>query len=233
MSMLKNPDRIQLIWQAGEAGRLGADSGAILLEDRNFEISGTSAADGSVTYDADQGFKFTTAGGSPDDEQVIMLPQAAADSVSLWREIDWAADMETEWETVIRTDALIALMRIEAGLVLTMPSPFDEGTDIDQVKFSYLEGTDTNWQCNISINNTDTTADSGVLVTATSVYHFALRIDPARICRFFINDRLVHTTTALTAAANFLPTFGVQAGTETAAVTAFIRAMAISRRLTD
>jgi hypothetical protein len=107
----------------------------------------------------------------------------------------------------------------------------DEGTDDDQVKFSYLQGTDTNWQANVSIGGTDTTADSGVLVTASSVYHFAIRIDRDRLARFYINNRLVHVTTALTDAIDLLPYLGVQAGTATAAATIYFRQMGISRVL--
>lgn len=233
MSMLDKPDRIELKWRAGEAGLTGADSTAVLLEDKNFELSGTSATDGDVTYDADHGLQLQTAGGATDYEQCLLLPQAGADNVSLWREISWGTDRETEFEAVFRTADLLTLSRIECGLVLTAPSPMDEDTDADQVKISWLQGTDTNWQVNVSIGGTDTTQDSGVAVAATTVYHLAVRIDAARICRVYINEKLVHTTTALTNTVDLLPYWGVQAGTATAAATAFIREMAISRRLAD
>jgi len=233
MALIKDPNRIELHWVAGQSGRLGADSTAVLLEDHDFEISGTSASDGDATYDADQGLNLTTAGGATDSEQVIMLPQAAADNVSLWREIAWTVDNLPEFEAVIRTDALIALMEIECGLVLTMPAPFDAATDADQAKFSYLQGTDTNWQINVSVGGSDTTHDTGVPVIATSVYHFAIRVDRARVPHFFINDRLVAVGAALTTTVDLLPTVAVQAGTATAAATIYVRELAIARELTD
>ncbi len=231
MALIKNVNKIQLNWLAGQSGVLGVDSTAQLLEDRDFEISGTSASDGDAAYDADQGMALTTAGGATDSEQVVMLPQTAADNVSLWREIAWTTDNLPEYEAVIRTSTLIALMEIEVGLVLTMPTPFDQATDANQLKFTYLEGTDTNWQCSTSIANTDTEVDSGVVVKANEVYHFAIRIDRARVCRFYINDRLVHTTAAMTTAIDLVPTVGVQAGTATLAATIFVRELAISREL--
>lgn len=234
MALIKRPNEIELHWLAGQAGRLGADSGTVLLEDKDFEISGTSASDGDATYDVDQGMALETAGGATDSEQVVMLPQSAADNVSLWREIAWTTDNLVEYEAVIRTDALIALMEIEVGLVLTMPTPFDAATDDDQVKFTYLQGTDTNWQINVSINTSDATAiDTGVPVVANSVYHFALRVDRSRVCRCYINDRLVGVTAALKTGIDLLPTVGVQAGTATAAAKMYVRELAIKRELTD
>ncbi len=234
MSLIKLPNAIELHWLAGQAGRLGVDSTTVLLEDHDFEISGTSCTDGDATYDTDHGIKLTTAGAATDSEQVIMLPQAAADNVSLWREIAWTTDNMVEYEAVMRTDALIALMEIECGLVLTMPSPFDAATDDDQIKFSYLQGTDTNWQINASINTSDQTAiDTGVPVLASSVYHFAIRLDRARVARCYINGRLVGVTAALKTGIDLLPTLGVQAGTATAAATIYVRELAIKRELTD
>lgn len=229
MSLIKNPHRVELHWQAGRRGLVGADSGAVLLEDKDFELSGGSATDGDVTYDADQGLAFETAGAGVD--QCIILPQTAGDNASLWREIAWTTDNLLKYEAVIRTDALKALMEIEVGLVLTMPDPFDAGTDADQVKFTYLQGTDTNWQVCHSATNSDTTHDTGVPVVASTVYHFAIHVDRARICRCYINGRLVAVTVALTTGIDLLPTVGVQAGSAAAAVKIYVRELAISREL--
>ncbi len=231
MSLIINPHRTELHWQAGRRGLVGLDAGAILLEDKDFELSGTSATDADCAYDADQGLALETAGGATDSEQVIMLPIAAGDNVSLWREIAWTTDNLPMYEAVIRTDALIALMEVEVGLVLTMPSPFDASTDADQVKFTYLEGTDTNWQLSLSVGNSDTSQDTGVPVVATTAYHFALHVDRARVCRAYINGRLVAVTAALTTSVDLLPTVAVQAGTATAAAKIYVRELAISREL--
>ena len=234
MALIERPNRIELNWLAGQAGLVGADAGAVLLEDKDFELSGTSATDGDCAYDADQGLALETAGGATDAEQVIMLPIAAGDNVSLWREIAWTTDNLPEYEAVIRTDALIALMEIEVGMVLTMPSPFDAATDDDQIKFTYLQGTDTNWKIASSINTSDQAEiDTGVPVVASSVYHFALRVGRDRICRCYINDRLVGVSAALKTGIDLLPTVGVQAGTATAAAKIYVRELAMARELTD
>lgn len=232
MSLITDPHKIELHWQAGRRGLVGADSGAVLLEDKDFEISGTSCTDADCAYDADQGLALETAGGATDYEQVIMLPQSAADNVSLWREIAWTTDNLPCYEAVLRTDALNALMEIECGLVLTMPSPFDAATDADQCKFTYLQGTDTNWQVSVSVGGADTSHDTGVPVVASTAYHFAIHVGRDRIARCYINGRLVAVTAALTTGIDLLPTVGVQAGTATAACKIYVRELAISRELT-
>jgi hypothetical protein len=232
MSVLSRPDRIQLVYHAGEHGLIDVDAATapIASMDRHFQIQGTSVVNGNCTYDAEYGLALTTAGGATDYEQCIVLPLPDADNQSLWRELTWGTDRETEWEAVVRTNTLTSLERIEAGLVLTMPAPMSEDGDNDQVKFSYLENTDTNWQVNVSIGGTDTTADSGVIVTADTVYHMAIRIDRSKQARFYLNERLVHVTTALDTA-NLLPTVGIQAGTATAACSMNFISMAIGRAL--
>ena len=231
MSLIKLPNRVELHWLAGQAGLVGADAGAVLLEDKDFELSGGSATDADVSYDADHGLAFETAGAGVD--QCILLPIDASDNVSLWREIAWTTDNLPEYEAAIRTDELKALMEIEVGLVLTMPDPFDADTDADQCKFTYLQGTDTNWQVSVSVNNVNSTHDTGVPVIASSVYHFALRVDRARICRCYINDRLTAVTIPLKTGIDLLPTVGVQAGSAAAAVKIYVRELAMARELSD
>lgn len=231
MTLIKNPHKVELHWQAGRRGVLTEAPEAVILEDKDFELTGTSASGDEVAYDADQGLSLTTAGGATDSEQVIMLPIAATHNVSLWREIAWTTDNLPQYEAVVRTDALIALMEIECGLVLTMPSPFDAATDADQVKFTYLQGTDTNWQLSLSVANSDTSQDTGVPVVASTVYHFALHVDRGRVCRAYINGRLVAVTAALTSGVDLLPTVAVQAGTATAAAKIYVRELAIAREL--
>lgn len=229
MALIKRVNEIELHWLAGQAGLVGVDSGAVALEDHDFELSGGSATDGDVTYDGDQGLQFETAGAGVD--QCVMLPQTVGDDISLWREIAWTTDNLPEFEAVIRTADLKALMEIETGLVLTMPDPFDAATDADQCKFTYLQGTDTNWQVCVSVNDSDTSHDTGVPVVASTVYHFALRVGRDRICRCYINDRLVAVTVALKTGIDLLPTVGVQAGAAAAACKIYVRELAIKREL--
>lgn len=231
MDLITDPHKVKLHWQAGRNGLVGADSGAVLLEDRDFEISGTSCTDADASYDADQGLAFETAGGATNAEQVIMLPQTAGDNVSLWRAIAWTTDNLPCFEAVLRTATLIALMEVETGLVLTMPSPFDADTDADQCKFTYLQGTDTNWQLSVSVNNVNSSHDTGVPVVADTAYHFALHVGRDRICRAYINGHLVAVTIPLKTGIDLLPTVGVQAGTATLAAKIYVRELAISREL--
>ena len=227
-SVLGDPDRIQLIWRAGEHGLVGVDATAILLEDKDFEISGTNVVDGNCAYDPDHGLKFTTQSAAAD--QVIMEPAADADNRSLWREITWSTKDEVKFEALVRTDVLEVTGVIMIGMSLGLSSPFVVGDKADQAVFRWLNGTDTNWQVNNSISSTDTTADTGVAVVASSVYLFQVEFDANRRCRYYINGNLVHTSLAHAADVDLLPVVGIQEGS-TNPLDLHVRSLAISRKL--
>ncbi|KKN68053.1 hypothetical protein LCGC14_0455070 [marine sediment metagenome] len=227
MNMLKEPGRLSRIWQAGEHGLVGVDATAILLEDKDFEISGTNAVDGNCTYDPERGLKLTTQSAAAD--QVALLPAAGVDNISWFREITWGTDQETHFEALIETQVLEATGIIVAGLLLTFPATFAKGDDADRVLFNYEQATDTNWMIAVNIGSTDLDIDTGVVVTASTVYHFRIEIDRSRRAYCYINDELVYVSTALTDAVDFLPAVAIEEGSTNPQVVA-VQAIGMSRK---
>jgi len=85
-------------------------------------------------------------------------------------------------------------------------------TDADQAFFRYENDVNGGrWQANTSIAGVDTTTDTGVLVTAATNYRLVVDVDAERVPRFYINDALVATGGALTAAADIEFFIGVEA----------------------
>lgn len=227
-NMLKDPGRKEVIWHAGQGGLVGVDAGAVLLEDKHFELVGTNVLDANCTWSADQGLLLTTQSAAAD--QCVLLPSSTADNSSPFREITWGTDRETEFECVIRTAVLETTGIYVAGLVLTFPATFSKGDDADRVLFNFVNGTDTNWTIAVNIGSTDLDIDTGVAVTASTVYHLAIRIDKDRIARCYINDELVYVSTALTDTVDLLPCVGCEEGSTNPQVMA-VRSVAMSRRL--
>lgn len=225
-----DPHRLTVRWTAGQKGLCVADSTTTLLKDRNFELTGTNVVDGACTYDADHGLLLTTQGAGTD--QAAILPQAAADNVSLFREINWSPEDEIEFECVIRTGTMANTVIMGAGLLLTFPATFVEGDDNDRVVFNALEGTDTTWQIAVNIGGTDITADTGIRVVANTVYHFAIRVDAGRRAHSFINGMEVHVSDPLTSGAALLPCVFVEEKTAVAK-TLHVRSVAMSRKWSD
>lgn len=227
MSMLKDIDRITRTWQAGEHGLVGVDATAVLLEDKDFEISGTNAVDGNCTYNAERGLTLTTQSAAAD--QVAILPAAGADDISLFREITWGSDRETRFECVIKTDTLQATGIYVAGLLLTFPATFAKGDDADRVLFNYEQATDTTWRLAVNIGSTDLDIDTGILMTADTVYHLRIEIDRSKQAHCYINDQLVYVSTALDTV-DFLPCVAIEEGSTNPQVV-HVQSIAMSRAL--
>lgn len=210
--LIKEPDYVTLRWQAGAKGLVGANSDAIILEDHDFEIVGEAVADGDCSYNDDFGITLATSTAG-DDDQCFIFPQSDVDNRSLFRELNWGPENETEFECVIKTETLANADVYLIGLMLTHPATYDAAVDADQVMFSYLEGGDTNWTIDANVANVDTVAlDTGILVEANSTYHFRIACDKYRRAHCYINGVHVYTTRALTAGAALMPLVGVEAG---------------------
>jgi len=171
----------------------------------NFEILGSGASDLDVTFATTVGgIELQTDGGGTN--AVIVLPHLDA-SQSAWTGIKWGTENEVIWETAIRTGSAITTCDIHAGLKLTnVPAV---STDDDSVFFRYAGGTDTNWQALNSIATDDTAIDTGVAVAASTDYYFRIEIDAARIATYYINDKQVGSSSALTNDIDFIPYIGI------------------------
>jgi len=175
---------------------------------KDFEVVGTHAVTASTLFGIAVGaIELVTAGA--DNDQTIICPHLDADQTA-WSEILWGTENQTCWEAVIKTDSAIATTLLFAGLKLTN-SPLI-ATDDDQVFFRYdTDVPDTNWQCIASIGGTDVTTDSGVAVAASTIYYFRIQIDSDRQAHFFINNKEVYRSEALTNDVDLIPYVGVQA----------------------
>jgi hypothetical protein len=200
---------------------------AINVANKHFETLGTNATTALVTYSAtNAGILLTTAGASAD--QIIIAPHLDTNQTA-WTGIKWGTENQTEWTCSLKTGAAVTTLQLWAGLKLTNTGVI--ATDDDQVFFRYNTTDDTAfWTVISSIGGTDTKTITTVAIAANTQYKLSIKIDYARIARFYINDVLVYTTTALTNDKDLIPYVGVQA-LDTAAVTAILNYEKINRIL--
>lgn len=185
---------------------------------KHFEVLGTNGTSALATFSSTEGgLTITTAGA--DNDQMIILPHLDTKQTA-WTGIKWGTENQVIYETAIRTPAAVTTMLIWAGLKLTNTPVI--ATDNDQVFFRYsTDDSDTTWRCIDSIAGSDTNTDSGVTVSASTTYRLEIHIDSDRKAHFWINDVLVHTTSALTNDVDLIPYVGVMqlAGSITRAIT--------------
>ena len=173
----------------------------------DFEILGTSAAEADVTWGTTVGaIEMKTHGA--DNDQVIILPHLDTLQTA-WANVLWGTENEVIWEAVIKTSDVTTGILLWAGLKLT--SDPTVATDDDQAYFRFsTDDSDTNWEIVNSVGGTDTTSDSGVTVSASTVYYFRIEIDSDRKAHYFINNKEVYTSGAMTNDIDLIPYVGVQ-----------------------
>jgi hypothetical protein len=190
----------------------------------SFELLGTNAADNLVTFGTTVGGLLLTTATATNDS-LIVLPHLDS-SYTAWSNILWGTENQVIWEAVIRTGASITDVTIWAGLKLTNTPVV--ATDANQVFFRY-DGVVANWECTYSIAGTDSEVDSGVAVAVNTNYYFRIEIDSSRKAHFFINNKEVHITTALTNDIDLIPYLGVMTTATSGAKTMYIVKEKISR----
>lgn len=191
----------------------------------DFEVLGTNGSSDDVTFDAEGGIKIETDGA--DGDEVIILPHLDANQ-SIWQQTTWGTDQQTRWECMLKTGSNITNAIIWAGLKLTNTEV--TATDADQAFFRYEDDVNSGkWQAINSIGGTDVTANTGLAVAVSTVYHLAIEIDAARKARFYINGLLVSTSAALTNATDLIPYVGVAADGAAAAKNVTVRWIKCSR----
>jgi len=174
---------------------------------KDFEILGTNADIADFTWDTiSGGIKLET--GSADNDQLIILPHLDAKQTA-WATVLWGTENQVIWECALFTQASVADILIWCGLKLTnTPTVI---TDDDQVFFRFsTDDSDTNWEVVSSIGGTDTTTDSGITVSANTLYRFKIAIDSDRKAAFYINDTRVYQSAALTNDVDLIPYVGIQ-----------------------
>lgn len=174
----------------------------------NLIVSGTNAANSTVTFNTNGGIKLTTTTSSAD--QVII----GGVSTSAWG-LTFPPANQVVFETQIVTDTNITAVTIWAGLKLSTTSVTT--TDNDQTFFRYQDTVNGgNWQMIDSTANADNAQDTGVTVAASTAYLLQIKVGEDLIPRYYINGAHVGNGKALTSAAAFLPVAGVQTGTAAA-----------------
>ncbi len=228
--LIREPDKVILHWRAGQHGLVGVDSTAVMNEDKDFEIVGEAVSDSDCTYDDDFGLNLdsSTAG---DDDQCAIWPSTDADNRSLFMELNWGPENETEFECVIKTETLANADVYVIGLMLTWPATYDAAVDADQVVFSYLQGTDTNWTVDANVANVDVVAqDTGILVAANTLHHFRIAFDAGRRAHCYIDGIEVYVSNPMTAGAAFRPVLATEAGSANASQALKVSRISMARK---
>ena len=196
---------------------------ALRIIDFEFELLGNNASDADITASATvAGIQMQTDGGGTDS--IIILPHLDT-SFSPWATVLWGTENQVIWECVLHTDANIADVVIWAGLKLTNTDVVI--TDNDQVYFRF-DTVVANWEATTSIGGVDTETDTGVAVAINTTYYLKIEIDSARLAHFYINNKEVHTTAALTDDVDLIPYVGILESTG-AVKTLHLSSMRISR----
>lgn len=182
-------------------------------------LVGTNAADAQAVFQTANG----NAGGvlltttTSANDQVIL----AANTGSIWGQINYIVDNQIVFETQIVTTASVTAEILWAGLKLTNTST--TATDNDQIMFRYQDTINGGrWQLCDSNNNVDNVQDSGVPVATATAYLLQIKVGMDLLPRYYINGILVGTGNALRATQNLLPFVGVQT-TTTAAKSVAVR----------
>lgn len=195
----------------GNDGATKAEIATMMAANLHFELLGSGATSDDATIPATIGGVLLTTDSSS-AQQVVIAPHLDANHTA-WTGVLWGTENQVIWEAVIRTGASIASITIWAGLKLTFDQ--DITADNDQVFFRFDAGV-ANWETVTTIGGVaDTQIDTGVLVVADTNYYFRIEIDVDRVAHFFINNKSVGATAALTDNIDLKPYIGVEGNAKT------------------
>jgi len=193
----------------------------------DFETLGTDFASGTISFTATLG-AITLTTHSTSGDQMIVAPHLDTNQ-SAWTGIKWGTENEVIWEAVIRTGASIADIVFMAGL--RDDADVDETSSSDGAFFRFDAGV-ANWEAVTNITDADVETDTGVVVAINTNYYFRIEIDAGRLAHFFINNKEVHVSGALTNDIDLIPYVGVQTDT-TGAKTMYLVKEKISRIISE
>ena len=178
---------------------------AFVIANKHFEILGTGGSTDDVTFSATvAGIVLETDASA--SQQVIIAPHLDTNQTA-WQVIKWGTENQVVWECILRTAASVADIVIWAGLKLTNTSAV--ATDADQAFFRF-DAVVANWEATTSIADTDVEKDTGIVVAASTNYYLRIELDADRKAHFFIDDKEVYISTALTNDIDFIPYVGVE-----------------------
>jgi len=203
-----NAERVVLEEHFAQLPQANAD--IAVTTNLNFEVLGTGGSSDDVTFGSTVGGILLTTDSSA-SQQVIIAPHLDSNQTA-WTTTKWGTENQVIWEAVIRTGASVADIVIWAGLKLTNTSVV--ATDDDQAFFRFDTNV-ANWEATYSIAGTDTESDTGVAVAANTNYYFRIEIDADRKAHFYIDDKEVAISTALTNDKDLIPYIGVEGNAKT------------------
>jgi len=193
------------------AGTVDELVSAALATNDLFEMSGTAASVGDITFATATGGIVAQTDNS-DGDQILLFPHQDTNASILNGGL--SSSLQPYFGILFKLDAATN-RRIKVGLVKT--AAHDVTTDADQVFWSF--GTDssdafgvTYWGMGYSISGTDTAPVSSTVAPGTAVTRLEIKVDAARIARGYVNGVKRATSTALTAAVALKPYVGIEAG---------------------
>lgn len=206
-----------------------AEVAASFASNLNLEITGTNADDAGVEWLPRGGIRLETAGADGDEH--IIQAHRDTDQTALLN-IDWNSANELLFVANLVTGpdaADVTSAIIWAGWKLT--STEVTATDNDQAFFRFENDVNGGrWQAITSVAGTDDAHDTGIAVRSATTYRLVVAVDRDRVPRYYINDALVETGSALTALNTFDFYIGVAADGAAAAKELDIRSFLVSQR---
>lgn len=165
---------------------------AARLASKDFELSGTNAADGNITFSTTRaGLQVLTAGGSAD--YAVIAPHTDTNQTA-WTGVKWGTENQVVWDCAISTTSNITAMAFAAGLKLDVDD-FRMVTDNDHAYFFYdqsdiIVGTiTTNANLHFAYKNgTDNyTTNLGIVIAVNTTYRLKIVMDSDRKISVFVN----------------------------------------------
>lgn len=183
--------RINLVWHhlQGKAG-IATDTpntthSVARIADRDMILSGTGISSATSSALVEGGKKYAVVAGNTN--AVCLEPNTLANG-SPWTEIDWATDLEMEWEAHIKIDGTDGANRIfKCGLGL-IPSTVDLTTDDDYVGFSYTDDYALDYVFNVG-GGTDVADSSFITLLTGDEIHLAIKFDKRQYFRAYVNGQ--------------------------------------------
>ena len=189
----------------------------IFAANKNWEVTGVTAATSKCTFSTRGGVTLTT-GGTANSSCTILQPHQDSNQSAI-KSATFATDDEPYFRAVVYTGASIANTSIMAGLLLTLANAgdFSSGNDAEAANFRYDAGSNGGrWQCFVSDNGTDTITDSGETVAVSTKYDLEIKVDADRKVDFYINGTRVAHGNALGTTHDLIPLLGVCTNTSAA-----------------
>ena len=235
-SFMLDTDRAEWLWIAGENGKPGipadfdsATEATMNITDPLVTLLGTNAASAGVSHSAEGGIDIVTAGG--DDDQMILVPHEDTNANQMHPDtLTWGTDRELQFECGIKTPAVIAGLTAPAmvlGLTLDASPAVMSVTSPDDFllfNYNYVDDADTTWEVVSDVGNAGPVAlDTGIVVAASTDYHFKIIVTPDEVAHCYINGMEFTSVAYSSNAVDLIPIIGIQSLDPATTVTSALR----------